>query len=470
MAFAWYYTNRSTLVRPIKTQSMKRRKSTHLFLITALMLISTLSFAGTTYQISSNKNWSAVIPATCANCTISISSGITLTMDEAVTCQNCTFSGGKIVISSQTLNLQYANSLTTTYFIGTTLQVNGTGQVIVNAPLSLTSSTFTFNNTSYFNTSYEVDMVSSTVYLYDNSTMYSTGGSNVPINLISSSRIVIGDGSQTSSAALTVSGPALTLFDQSTVSLGNLNNVYNNWANFAYHPTITANNNATKTYSTQNNSISCGSGYAHSCANPSLYGPVALSSAGVVPANTLPVVLVGFTALLNNDKTITLDWNTQMEVNSSSFEIERSADGESWTAIGSVMAKGNSSVVTNYSFTDAQPLAGTNLYRLRMIDLDNSYGYTDVKVIRTSVVNKISFFPNPAREYVNVSLGAGAGTQVVIRLINPAGQLLQEKSAESGAGVIVSFPVGNYAPGLYILSVVSADGTRESRQLLISRS
>jgi hypothetical protein len=267
-----------------------------------------------------------------------------------------------------------------------------------------------------------------------------------------------------------VSGPALTLFDQSTVSLGNLNNVYNNWANFAYHPTITANNNATKTYSTQNNSISCGSGYAHSCANPSLYGPVALSSAGVVPANTLPVVLVGFTALLNNDKTVTLNWNTQMEVNSSSFEIERSADGESWTAIGSVMAKGNSSVVTNYAFTDAQPLAGTNLYRLRMIDLDNSYGYTDVKVIRTSVVNKISFFPNPAREYVNVSLGAGAGTQVVIRLINPAGQLLQEKSAESGAGVIVSFPVGNYAPGLYILSVVSADGTRESRQLLISRS
>ena len=468
MAFAWYYTNQTTLIRPIKMQSMKRRKSIPLFLITALMSISTLSFAGTTYQISSNKNWSAVMPATCANCTISISSGMTLTIDVAATCQNCTFSGGKIVISGQTLNLQYANSLTTTYFIGTTLQVNGTGQVIVNAPLSLTGSTFTFNNTSYFNTSYEVDMISSTVNLYDNSTMYSTGGSNVPINLIGSSKINIGNGSQTSSAALTVSGPALTLFDQSSVAIANQNNVYNNWANFDYHSAAPA--IPSKSYSTQNNSISCGSGYAHSCANPSVYGPVSLSSAGLVPGNTLPVVLVGFTALLNNDKTITLDWNTQMEVNSGSFEIERSADGESWTAIGSVMAKGNSSVVTNYSFTDALPLSGTNLYRLRMIDLDNSYGYTDVKVIRTSVVSKISFFPNPAREYVNVSLGVGSGTQVVVRLINPAGQLLQEKSAESRAGVIISFPVGNYAPGLYILSVVGADGTRESRQLLISRS
>lgn len=468
MAFAWYYTNQTTLVRPIKMQSMKRRKSIPLFLITALMSISTLSFAGTTYQISSNKNWSAVMPATCANCTISISSGMTLTIDVAATCQNCTFSGGKIVINSQTLNLQYANSLTTTYFIGTTLLVNGTGQVIVNAPLSMTGSTFTFNNTSYFNTSYEVDMISSTVNLYDNSTMYSTGGSNVPINLIGSSKINIGNGSQTSTAMLTVSGPALTLFDQSSVTIANQNNVYNNWANFNYQSFVPA--VPSKSYSTQNNNIACGSGYAHSCSNPSVYGPVTLSSAGLVPGNTLPVVLVGFTALLNNDKTITLDWNTQMEVNSSSFEIERSADGESWTAIGSVMAKGNSSVVTNYSFTDAQPLSGTNLYRLRMIDLDNSYGYTDVKVIRTSVVSKISFFPNPAREYVNVSLGAGSGTQVVVRLINPAGQLLQEKSAESRAGVIISFPVGNYAPGLYILSVVGADGTRESRQLLISRS
>jgi len=437
-------------------------------LITALMSISTLSFAGTTYQITSDKNWSAVMPATCANCTINISSGMTLTINAAATCQNCTFVGGKIVINSKTLNLQYAGSLTTTYFIGTTLQVNGTGQVIVNAPLSLTGSTFTFNNTSYFNTSFQLDMISSTVNLYDNSTMYSTGGSNVPINLIGSSKIVIGNGSQTSSAAFTVSGPELILFDQSAVTIANQNNVYNNWANFTYRSLAPA--IPSKSYSTQNNNMACGSGYAHSCANPSVYGPVSLGSAGLVPGNPLPLVLDGFTALLNTDKSITLDWNTQMEINSSSIQIERSADGESWKAIGSVMAKGNSSVVTNYTFTDAQPLSGTNFYRLRMIDIDNSYAYSDVKVIRTSVVSKISFFPNPAREYVNVSLGVGSGTQVVIRLINPAGQLLQEKRAESGAGVVVSFPVGNYAPGLYILSAISADGTRESRQLLISRS
>jgi hypothetical protein len=440
-------------------------------LILALVSISTLSFAGTTYSITSNKNWSAVLPSTCANCTISISNGVTLTINQSVTCQNCTFQGGTIVINNQTLNLQYSGSETTTFFSGTKLQVSGNNaKVVVNAPLLLTGSTFTFNDGSSFSTSYEVDLLASKIYLNDNATMMSTGSSSTPINLISNSQIVIGNGSQTSSAAFTVSGPSLNLFDQSTVSVANVNNAYYNWANYSYYPSLFSVNSAIKSYTSNNNTLNCGSGYPHSCANPSVYGPVTLSSAGLVSGGTLPVVLVGFSALLNNDKTVSLSWNTQMEVNASQFAVERSTDGENWIVIGEVAAKGNSSVVTNYSFTDEHPQAGMNAYRLRMIDLDNSYGYTEIKVIRTSVVSKISFFPNPAREYVNVSLGAGSAGSVTVSLINAAGQVLQEKRSVSGAGVIVSFPVGNYAPGVYILSVVSADGVRESRQLLISHN
>jgi len=449
---------------------MKREIYTSL-LILALMSVSALSFAGTTYTISSNRNWSAALPSTCANCIINISNGVTLTIDQSVTCQNCTFQGGTVGVSDKTLNLQYAGIQTTTFFIGTDLQASGNNaQVIVNAPLALTNSTFTFNDASYFNTSYEVDLLASTIDLYDNSTMLSTGNSSTDINLTSSSQIVIGNGSQISSAVFTVSGPTLALFDHSGVSVGNVNNAYFNWASYEYHPNVNANSNATKTFSSLDLSMNCGGGYPHSCVNPSVYGPVTLGKAGVVSGGTLPVVLVGFSALLNNDKTISLSWNTQMEVNSSRFVVERSADGKAWTEVGEVQAKGNSQVVTNYSFTDEHPQAGVNMYRLRMIDLDGSYGYTEVKSIRTGVVNNISFFPNPAREYVNVSLGAGSATGVTVSLINAAGQVLQEKRSTSGAGATISFPVGNYAPGVYILSVVSADGARESRQLFISRS
>jgi len=442
-------------------------------LIASLMTLSLASFAGSTYNITSNKDWSSVMPSTCASCTINVSSNVTLTIDASVTCQNCSFSGGNIVMNSRTLNIQYSGSLTTTTFSSVNMTVSGTGQVIVNAPLSLTGSSFTFNNSSSFNTSYDVDLTTSAVYLNDNATMMSTGGSSTSINLMTNSQIVIGDGSQTSNAAFTVSGPTLVLFDNSTVNIGNVNNSYNNWSSYNFMPNIHANNNAAKAKSTLNNNLNCGGTAPHACANPSVYGPSSLSSGGAVANTTLPVVLVGFSAALNGDKTVTLDWSTQVEVNSNEFIVERSADGEFWSAIGAVGAKGNSSIVSNYVFTDASPLAGTNFYRLRMTNLDNSYGYTEVKVIRTSMVSAVSFFPNPAKEYVNVSLGVASGassnSKIVVRLINMAGQVMQEKTTQAGAGVVVTFAVGNYAPGVYILSVVDASGVKESRQLMITK-
>lgn len=449
---------------------MKRSNFKTLWIL-ALMMTGTSVFAQKTYTLGSSANWSAVLPSTCYACTISIASGTTLTMDEAATCQNCTFQGGTLSISNQTLNIQYAGSLTTTYFNGTNLQVSGnSSKVIVNAPLSLTNSNFTFNSKSSFTTSYEVDLSASNIYLYDSSSMTSTGGPATTINLVNSSQIVIGNGSQTSTAMFTVSGPAVNVYDKSSIAVGNQNNVYYNWADYAYTPNVHANSNASKSYSTSSLNLNCGTGYAHSCSNPSLYGPATLSSGGAVPGNTLPVVLVGFSAVLNSDRTVTLDWNTQMESNFSHFTIERSADGENWVSIGTVQAKGNSSVETEYSFNDEQPLAGTNFYRLMLVNLDNSNGYTEVKVVSRSVIGKISFFPNPARDYVNVSLAGGSGSQVTVLLTSISGQIMQQKTVSAASGTIVTFPVQNFAAGMYVLSVIGSDGSRESSTMLIGRS
>jgi hypothetical protein len=436
-------------------------------LIFSLILTTTCLYA-TSYVISANTNWSAKLPATCANCTIIISGNATLTINEAVTCQNCTFEGGTVSMTNQTLNLQYSGSTTATSFIGTDLVANGTSKVIVNAPLSLLSSTITLNNTSSLTTSFEDDLTASKIYLNDNSSMMATGGASTPINLVGSSQIVIGSGSQTSSAILTVNGPTLNVDDNSSVSVGNLNNVFFDWANFKSAPGTGSGAAQTKSYSTSSSTMNCGSGYPHACASPYLYGPVVLNKSGVIPGNTLPVVLVGFSAELNSNKTITLDWDTQQEVNSNDFVIERSADGSVWNEIGTVAAKGNSATVTNYSFTDETPGAGINYYRLKMVDLDNRYGYTDIKVIRMSVVSNVSFFPNPARDYVNVSLGQTSNIEMTIRLVSLSGQVMQEKKAASGG--IVSFPVQQYPAGLYILTVVGTDGSRESSKLMISKS
>ncbi|HXB92840.1 MAG TPA: T9SS type A sorting domain-containing protein, partial [Puia sp.] len=259
------------------------------------------------------------------------------------------------------------------------------------------------------------------------------------------------------------------IYDQSGLTIGNQNNTYYNWSNYKYSPSY-GTPATPSSFSTSTAGMNCGSGFANGCSNPSLFGPSTLTAAGAVQGITLPVILNGFSAMLNNDKTITLDWNTQMEMNSSRFTIERSNDGASWTDIGTVKAKGNSALPTDYTFTDEHPAAGINYYRLRMEDLDNTYQYTQVVVIRTSIVSNISFFPNPARDFVNVSLGQTTGATVTVRLINQSGQVLQERQAEAGSNTILSFPVQRYAAGLYILSVSSSDGFRESSKLLISRS
>src|ERR1017187_9003405 len=104
---------------------------------TLLLTISLLIAAGEakagTYNISSNSNWSAVMPATCANCIINVSAGVTLTVDESVTCQSCTFSGGNVTMAAYTMNLQSAVGTFTVAFTGVNLSTTG-GTITVNEP------------------------------------------------------------------------------------------------------------------------------------------------------------------------------------------------------------------------------------------------------------------------------------------------------------------------------------------------
>ena len=442
-------------------------KHIRISLLTIALIVLHISLnAQSSYAINSNVNWSAALPSTCYACTINIGSGATLTVNESATCQNCTFVGGTVSIASQTLNIQYAGGLTTTNFNGTQLLASGTAQIIVNAPLALSNSTFTFNNTASMTTSYNVSLSSSTIYLNDNSSMTSNGGASTTVDLISNSRIVIGNGSLTSTAKFTVSGPTMNVYDNSSVAVANQNNVYYNWSSYNYGASSSS---SAKSYASSGLGMNCGAGYAHSCSNPSLYGPATVSS-GVTSIVTLPVILDGFTAVLNSDHTVTLNWNTQIEINFSHFTIQRSVDGANWSAIGTVQAKGNSAVQTDYSFSDEQPLAGTNYYRLALVNLDGTLTYSDVKVLQLAAIARISFFPNPAHDYVNVSLDGATGSQVTILMTSISGRLMQERTAVTGSGTVVTFPIQNMAAGIYVLTVVNADGTRESSPMLISRS
>ncbi|HVS96434.1 MAG TPA: T9SS type A sorting domain-containing protein [Puia sp.] len=183
---------------------------------------------------------------------------------------------------------------------------------------------------------------------------------------------------------------------------------------------------------------------------------------------TLPIILADFGARLN-EGVVDLNWTTALEMNSDHFAIERSSNaGAGWEVIGTVPAHGNSAVSLNYSFADSKPLQGTAEYRLQMVDRDGVYKYSEVKSVRLGVVTSVSVYPNPARDFVNVTLGNASGF-TLIRLYNQGGQLLQEKSLNNPGGTVVPLAVSAYPEGNYIVVVTGADGSRSSSKVLIAK-
>jgi hypothetical protein len=120
--------------------------------------------------------------------------------------------------------------------------------------------------------------------------------------------------------------------------------------------------------------------------------------AGTLDENPLPIQLLDFKGLFV-EQTAQLQWRTASEKNSDFFEIQRSAEGELFDVIGTVSAAGNSSQTLIYQYLDAAMLLGTNYYRLRMVDRDGSFEFSNViRLDNTSYPERLKLLvhPNPA--------------------------------------------------------------------------
>ncbi len=112
-----------------------------------------------------------------------------------------------------------------------------------------------------------------------------------------------------------------------------------------------------------------------------------------------PVELVSFTATVSGNE-VKLNWATATEINNYGFEVERQkSKGESnWETIGFVEGAGNSNSPKSYSFTDNVTESGTYSYRLKQIDLDGAYEYSNVVEVNVGAPAKFELmqnYPNP---------------------------------------------------------------------------
>jgi hypothetical protein len=177
--------------------------------------------------------------------------------------------------------------------------------------------------------------------------------------------------------------------------------------------------------------------------------------------NPLPVKLTTFEGVVQ-EQNMTLYWVTTVETNADHFEIEHSLNGKTWNLVGTVAAKGKSNVQVNYAFEHKTPVNDQNLYRLKMVDLDDTFAFS--KIISVLLNKNMTFtaYPNPVisriliRNYEQVK-------QVAI--YNAVGIKIVKIQKLSSEGIDVT----RLQQGIYTISLIQFDGIVYTQKVLVIR-
>ncbi len=165
----------------------------------------------------------------------------------------------------------------------------------------------------------------------------------------------------------------------------------------------------------------------------------------------VPVELISFEARQVGSKSL-LEWVTASEVNNDFFSIEHSKDGSTYTTIGRIEGHGNSNDRLDYQFVDTDPALGINYYRLKQVDFDGAFEYSEVRVFAFDGEEKsISFYPNPSSDFIQI-FGTEVGDQVY--LYNTEGKEVKKFDVEEGA----RFELGGILDGTYSVTVLNKQG------------
>jgi hypothetical protein len=274
-------------------------------------------------------------------------------------------------------------------------------------------------------------------------------------------------------------------WDQSsTGTIGSYNYKNFNWAGSTFGLNWTANNN----YELFRDTVSGGTGFGAFelapngwLSNSDWYFEVGgndytdysnafySSSINNVP---LPVELSSFKAQ-NTLNDITLNWETKTEFNSAKFEIERKSLNTDWNNIGYISASGNSNKAKQYTYTDKKLNSGKYSYRLKMVDRDGNFRYSDLINIEIAAPKEFFLsqnYPNPFNPSTKIDYQLPLDSRVTIELYNIVGQKVDELiNKEQTAGYYSIELNTKMASGVYIYRMVSNDKIKGNNFISIKK-
>jgi hypothetical protein len=141
-----------------------------------------------------------------------------------------------------------------------------------------------------------------------------------------------------------------------------------------------------------------------------------------------------------------VNWTTAQEVKGDYFVVERSADGENFSALATVNAKGQAAT---YTYWDETPLPGLNHYRLKMMDASGSVSYSKVvtATVRTATFT-VEAYPNPVSEVLTVKVYGSTGTNATATITDVTGKVVKTVSVVNNEATV---DMSGMAKGMYLV-------------------
>ncbi|PSL32874.1 T9SS type A sorting domain-containing protein [Dyadobacter jiangsuensis] len=173
--------------------------------------------------------------------------------------------------------------------------------------------------------------------------------------------------------------------------------------------------------------------------------------------SALPVTLAAFDAE-KDEKRVKLTWRTSFEANSDFFEIQRSRDTKNWKVLDRVGSAGESSQQVDYAYTDTDPIADIAYYRLKMIDRDGTFAFSQIRKVSWDGADLV-VFPNPAGDRLEIDVKDWSKVTKVT-VLNAGGSIVRETAGATGSKEQY-VPLTGIQPGSYMLQIEYRDGSSE---------
>jgi hypothetical protein len=170
----------------------------------------------------------------------------------------------------------------------------------------------------------------------------------------------------------------------------------------------------------------------------------------------MPVTLVSFNAKKESN-VAQLNWVTAEETNSDKFEIQRSHNGKNWNVIGELKSHQESKTTQTYNFTDVNVRPGSNLYRLKMVDLDETFTYSTLAEVTFDIPSEFNVYPNPSTGTIDITNKSKIQTAAIYSL---TGVLIWEGNPSHDA-------IKALKSGLYVIKYTSVAGSTSTQKITV---